>query len=489
MPASALVLALGVAVMIGSVLRARYRDPPVQIKGLTKGYWTAHQVTNSSGTYLFDASGATAETEFEFRLLSDPDQAAEARDHLDSLQDMPVVQTEQTNPEADFKQRLNEVESLVETAETQHLRTPVIGNDRAVQSIRSLSNEADRDVLNTEGAQLSMDDAQEQVSQLSEFEEMVDEDQGESALQDITRLSASISDDLTGLQETAVALLNDHVRTAADMFGMKTYNFYCTNCAEDDIDSLLTYEPQQQHWHCDTCRTDFEMGQGIPRHKIRDGLVLDIVDNLWVEKDDEKRRIYEEIEDQKAELEEREFEENQRTIRNATDRIKDLREEVQDLKTEAEAKEGAVDKVGSLMVQYDRLHEERVDEFRENVSEAFSEIDQETQELLEETRQVEQERIEEAQEEAEEKAELLREEERALEREKLAMQQQMMAQQVQAQEEIAEKQAQAQHDIAAKQVQAQHDIAAKQVQAQNQTAKEQTMATLSALQSGKEGVR
>jgi hypothetical protein len=268
---------------------------------------------------------------------------------------------------------------------------------------------------------------------------MVDEDRGESVLLEVSEQCRELAGELSGHQEAAVGLLNDHLSTAGDYFGLVTYNFYCPDCLDDDIDSEL--EPVDDEWFCDVCRSHYPQGVGVPRHAIRDDLVLDISDQLWVEKDDPLREIYENIDDQKSELEEREFEQRREEIRTVGDRINDVRSRIRDLKTEAKAKRGSIDRIGELMVEHERLAEQKREEFRRDVQQSYDEIERETQQAIEETRDVVEGRIEEAEKEAGEKAELMREEERAFEREKVAYEQEMENRRVEAQM----KQSQQQH--------------------------------------------
>lgn len=440
-------VAAGPVVFGGGKLYAGSMTPDVEVQELAKGYWTGYAIQQDEETYLFDATDTTETTTFELDLLSDETAVADVRNDLKEFDDRPVITTEDTNPEAQFLDNFGEVDRILDNTEVHEFEAPLIKDDDTAESIDMLAGGTSEAMIDTGDITMSFAEAESKVERLAEFEELIDEEQGESLLQDIENQGKVIADDLTQLQETAVELLNDHIQTAGDMFGQITYHFYCPDCAEDDIDTVLVHPPNVELWHCDACRSDFSYGEGIPRHKIRDDIVLDVVDRLWIEKDDERRKIYDSIEDQKTELKDKEYSEKQETIRSVGDRIKTLRREIKDLKTEAQAKEEAVDRIGSLMVKYERLHEERSENFKEDVSAAFEEIDEETEQIMEETRSVEQEKLEEAEEEAEAKAELMREEERAMEREKLAMQQQMMEEQTQelleGQEEITKQQTQA----------------------------------------------
>jgi len=240
----------------------------------------------------------------------------------------------------------------------------------------------------------------------------------------ISEMSRELVSELSGMQSTAIDLLNDHIDATADAFGMMSYNFYCPRCQLDDIDSTVELvSPQDDAWHCDTCQTEHTTEELLPRHRIKDDVVNPTWDQLWIEKDDERRRIYENISDQKAELEEREFEQRREEIRSSADRIRDLRSRIRDLKKEADAAQAKVSAIGDMMLKYERIHEQRKQEFEKEVQSAFDEIDAETEELLEETRDIEQKRLEEAQKEAKQNAEMMREEERRREAEKFMAEQ------------------------------------------------------------------
>lgn len=75
-----------------------------------------------------------------------------------------------------------------------------------------------------------------------------------------------------------------------------------------------------------------------------------------------------------------------------------------------------------MMTKYDRLREERKNEFQEDVIEAVDRVDKETERVLEETRNFEQEQTEAAEKEAEQRAQIQREEEQRRHREQLAAQ-------------------------------------------------------------------
>jgi hypothetical protein len=418
-------LFLGGVVGAGGTAYVRSREPEPTVRSIEKGYWTGYLVPDGAETVVFDATETIEPRRFQLNLLDDPDRATAAARELDEIGDFPVVMDEGTDVEADFVDALRSVEHEIERSESHEVRAPVLReDDPALETVSRLLPAADADPIEAGGVSLSQDEAVSQVDRFDEFESLADEDHGESVLLDVSERSRELAGELTGLQETATELLNDHVDVAGNMFGTVSYHFYCPDCLSDDVESRLELVDRDGEWYCGTCRSNFAPDETVPRHRIRDDVVLDVWDQLWIEKDDERRGIYESIEDQKAELEEREFEQRREEIRSVEDRIKDIRSKIRDLQTEAKAKQGTVEEIGDLMVKYERLKENRVEDFRSDVSAAFEEIDEETERVLEETEGVVQDRIEEAEAEAQDRAEAMREEERQREREKVAYEQQ-----------------------------------------------------------------
>jgi hypothetical protein len=417
-------IALGVAGGAGGVAYVRSREPDVTVKSVEKGYWTGHMVPDQQGTVLFDATESIEPKGFQLDLLEDPERAQTVERELDSMQEFPVVMTDESNVEEAFVDNLSEVEAAIRDSESREIQAPVLeSDDPAVETLSWLTSRAEPGAVEAGGVSMSRREASEQVDAFSEFESMANEDHGESVLLNVSEQSRELANELSGLQETATELLNDHVRTAGDMFGLVSYQLYCPDCMGDDIESSLEPIDEDGTWYCETCRSNFAPDEGVPRHRIRDEVVLDLWDQLWIEKDDQRREVYESIEDQKAELEEREFEQRREEIRTAQERIKDIRSKIRDLQTEAKAKEGIVTEMRKLMNKYDRLNEKKLRQFQQDVENAFEEIDAETERVLEETEGIIEGRIEEAEEEAAERAEAMREEERRRERERIAIEQ------------------------------------------------------------------
>jgi hypothetical protein len=456
---------LGLAIAGGGVAYSRQQEPNVTVRSVEKGYWTGYMIPDRNGTVVFDATDTIDRRQFTLELLEDPEQAAAIRDDLASISDFPVVLERDENVEASFIDSLSDIDSAIDDAATHEIAAPVIeGDDPAMESLSRLVPKATAEPVDAGGISVSMDEAHEQVDAFGEFEEMADEDHGESVLLNVSEQSRELANELSGLQETAIGLLNDHIGTVGDSFGLISYHFYCPDCIGDDVESRLEVRGSEGQWYCETCRSNFEPGEGVPRHRIRDDIVLEMTEQLWIEKDDQRREIYESIEDQKADLEEREFEQRREEIRTAEERIKDVRARIRDLQTEAKAKEGIVDRIGELMVEYERLNERKKEQFRDNVAEAFEEIDEQTEEVLEETRGIVQDRIDEAEKEAKEKAETMREEERQFQRELIAYQEQRADERAEFEQDRADERAEFEQEQAAHRAKVKDERDAKRAQ-------------------------
>lgn len=425
----------GLVVGAGGYMYVTSREPDVTVTGVEKGYWTGYCIPDDAGVIVYDATASIDATSFEVEHLSNETTIDAAAERLEDLGEYPVVMPPGENVEETFRETLEDVRAEIDAAKRQTLEMPVVHTEEpsaaAITAVTDLADEGD-DSLDLDVG-VSVDEARDDVDSLAQLNQIAAADEDEATLEAVSNRSRQLAGDLSGMQETAIDLLNDHVGAAADAFGLVSYNFYCPDCSADDVESEIAMsDPESGEWYCETCRSHHETEDVIPRHRIKDDVVNPVWDQLWIEKDDERREVYESIEDQKRELKEREFEQRQEEIRSATDRIKDLRSRIRDLKTQAQAAEGTVDEIGSLMVKYDRINEERKREFRRDVEATFDEIDQRTAEILEQTKNEQEKRLAESERAAKEKAQLLREEERRRDAEKFAAQQQLEAARTQA---------------------------------------------------------
>jgi len=345
-------------------------------------------------------------------------------------EDLPVVMDQGENVEADYRQTLEGVVEAFEAVEPHRVDAPLLAaSSPTARSVARLSEHATESERPRGQVDVPLERAEEDVELIRELEQLAFEDDAETELRQMSGDARDRVTDVLDAQEHAVRTLNEHIRSVGDTVAVANYRFYCPVCALDDIDSPLSVtDLSAATWHCSTCRNDVPPDRAVPRHRIRDELVLDVVDQLWLEKDDARRQVYENIEDQQSDLEEREFEQAREEIRDTWNRIKDIRSKIRDLETEAVAGAGAIDDIGNLMVKYDRLRRDRLQEFQHDVEQAREEIQRQADEIIEQTRAIEDEKREEAMAEARERAHLEREEERQRDREMLAMQLSMLGQ-------------------------------------------------------------
>lgn len=412
----------------GGVAYIKSQSPPVTVKNVECRLWTAHILPDEDGSIVYDATDTANHSELTLKQLDNPEKLSLAQEFLEELDELPVVMDREESVETDLHSTFDSVGNELEQATEKTVSAPIIDDHHpVVESLQQLAESATDGDVDHDALAVDLEKAESDVQSIEELETLAFETDAEEELQTIKSEAEKTVAEVSDTQETAIDILGDHISTVGNILTMGSYNFYCPSCAEDDVDSSLEVKKSGNtfSWHCDTCQSRFHNELVIPKHEMKDGIVEPVWDQLWIEKDDERRAIYENIEDQQSELKEREFEQRQEEIRRAWDQIKDLRSKIRDLRTDARAAQGTVEQIGQMMVKYERLNEERKQKFHQDVAEAKQEIDEMTEEIVEETRQLEQQKIEEAQKEAEEKAQLIREEERQREREKFIAQQEL----------------------------------------------------------------
>lgn len=420
-------IAVGVLGAAGAAAYAWWQlqsEPDVSVVSAQKRYWTGHVVPQSDGALIYDATGTVATTELEVEQFGDVADIEENAETFGEDYGFPVVQDAAHDVEASVKGQLETTRNRVESAETVTFEAPIADTTGSfLEELQSLPTEGMGGDVPTDTIEFDLSTARDQADRIRETETMAFETDPEETFETLKDDSGQVVDDLTGTTAETIQRLNEHVDAVGDITSMLSYDFYCPDCIDDDVYAELNveFDGDDPVWYCETCRTRFEADdEPVPKHRMKDELVEEIWDRLWIEKDDERRRIYENIEDQKTELEEREFEQRQEAIRTAWSRIKDLRSKIRDLETEAKAERGAIAEIGDVMTKYDRLAAERREAFESDVEEALTEIEAATEEAIEEMRNYEEEKLEESQEEAKERAELMRAEERKRHQEKMA---------------------------------------------------------------------
>jgi hypothetical protein len=419
------VAVLGLVGGVGLLAVTRSSEPDVTVTGIEKRFWPIHLFPRREGTIVYDATESLPRSTFELELLEDRDAVGQARQQLVGSGELPVVMSREGNVEERNREVLERVRTAVANAESRRVEAPVVEADSPlVGTLDALSAYVDEGDGAAATVDVPLGTAHDEITAIEEFEQLATTDDSEDDMLAFQAEGTDSVEAISDAQENAIELLNDHVGTAGDVFALSTYHFYCPSCLADDIETELDLQHDGgMRWYCPTCREHVEKERVVPKHRVRGEVVEDVWDQLWIEKDDERRRTYERIEDRKADLKEREFELRREEIRSVGDRIKDIRSKIRDLETQATAGRGAIDEIGSLMVKYEHLHRERKQEFQNDVENAIDRIDARTKEILEETRDIQQQKLEEAEQEAEQKAEMLKADEIQREREQIAVQQ------------------------------------------------------------------
>lgn len=402
------------------------REPDVEVKNVQKRYWTGHLIPQRKGAMVFDATNSIEPATFEFEQLEDPGRLGDAVDRFTTEPELPVVLPPEDDVESRIEAELREVRTELENTVSRQESVPVFDEDAPiVRGIDSIAEYATGSTVETGSIEIDRTRAQNAAEAIEELETLAFEDDVEETLAAFKDTSERTVDRITETQELAVELLNDHIGTASDILATASYNFYCPDCLDDDVTSPLepVDDPETLRWRCETCRGEFSReDEPMPKHRIKDELVEGIWDQLWIEKDDERRRIYENIEDQKEELKEREFEEKREEIRDTWNRIKDRRAKIRDLRTEATAAKASAEKLTLKMYEYDRLRDQRKREFEKDIQSAVEGVQRQVERQIESIRGFEEQQTEKAREEASRLAELRRAEEEERHRERQAMQ-------------------------------------------------------------------
>jgi len=388
--------------------QAGAETPDVEVISARKRHWTGYAFPRGKGTLVFDATDSVGSTTFNLERVDDPAVLASAQQEIDSLPSFPTVMDREDNLEERIAGVLSDVHTELAEPDSISLEAPVIEQDHAVLTgLERLKPVFDDDTLDLQ-TPYTMDEAATIVDAIEELEELAfDTDPGQQ-LQQLRREADDRVEEVVGTQRDAVEVLNDHINTAGDLLAMTSYAFYCPVCLVDEVESPLEATLSGgTTWHCDTCSNTFEEEVVVPKHRMKDELVEDIWDQLWIEKSDERRRVYESIEDQKNELAEREYEQQQTEIRTATSRIKDRRGKVRDLKTRARAGRGKIDEIATLMTKYRGLSEQRKQTFTTEVDEKAAQIQRETERIIEQTQNIDQQNLERAEAEADQKAQVM----------------------------------------------------------------------------------
>ncbi|OKY77365.1 MAG: putative ATPase [Candidatus Methanohalarchaeum thermophilum] len=405
--------------------RFKSMNPDLEVKGIEKRFWTLYSIPTNEKSFLYDATNTLPKKEFKLRNLIEVEELKNLKKDFEENVDLPVVLSKKGNIESQYKDNLKKIRQKLDEAEFLETKLPLIERESEIEnSIKDTYGKSEEKSKKLPSIEVDLSDAKKEIENIKKIEEVASDSEGNKLLEEIEEGTQSEIEKIDSTQEKSIKLLNDFVDKSSDLLTIGSYNFYCINCIAEGVDSELELMSSEEKlkWVCPTCESEFSVSNlPVPKLRIKDELVEDIWDSLWIEKEDEKRKIYENIEDQKANLSEKEFEQKQEAIRNAWNRIKDIRSKIRDLKTEAKAAEGTVDRMGELMERYDRLKKEKKERFNKEVNKEFEKIDKKTQEIIEETRNYDAKKLNQASKETEKKAKAVKKEKEKRHREKIAM--------------------------------------------------------------------
>lgn len=407
------------------LLAGKLKSPNATVTRAEKRLWTGYFLPQGDRGVVYDATATLPTSEFELEELENIDAIHTAVEDFEDGLDLPPIMDDDGNVEEQVARELRDVrQSLTDTAST-HVEAPVLDGSRepafanAVVEASTYASASDR---RTDTVDVGLEEATREADAITELQTLAFETDPEDVLTDLKSNTEAAVDEIADRRRSSLASLNDHVDAVGEVLALPSYTFFCPVCLGDDIESRLDpeFDPDLR-WECRTCSNEFRPeDEPVPKHQLKDELVEDVWDDLWTEVEDERRRIYENIEDQKSDLKEREFEQKQEVIRDSWGRIKDIQSKLRDLQTESRAKDKAVEKIGETMHKYDRINAQRRDQFERDVRRVVEEVQEETEETIQAMEQYEEKRIQESQEEAERRAELRQIEKEKRHREKIA---------------------------------------------------------------------
>lgn len=416
----------GAAGVISAVGYLKFTDPSIEIKGVEKRYWSIHCIPQEESNIYYDASNVVDEKKFDLQKLEGVETLDKSKKKLEEGIKLPVVRNQDSNPEDELRETVDSFENVLTNTNSHRTRAPLIGKEDDVsKSINYLLDETGIDRKNESSKssmQVELVDAKKNVKVMNDLESLAFSDNAEDELREVKSLSKKAADSLKESQQESIEKLNSEIESIGEMVSIRSFNFYCPSCVSDDVYSELEWSKQRDIWVCQTCEKEFDDEDNvIPKHKMKDELVERIWDSLWTEKDDEKRRIYERIEDKRDELETEEFNKKREEINRVGDKIKEIKSEIRGLEAEAEAAKQTVEKLGRLMQKYDRIGKQRRKKFKQEVEKENEKIQKEVKRTIRKQQAEDEKMIKKAEKEAKRKARLQKIEEQKRHREEMMM--------------------------------------------------------------------
>jgi transcription elongation factor Elf1 len=410
---------------LGLLLYDHFGTPLVNIKKIEKRYWTGLWMPYQNGCMFLNSSNGMKEVPFSLQKITNMNQLKESMERATMpYKEFPVV-FDHKNFEEDFANDLETIISRLSDREERTVSIPVIKtNHPVIDSIKKFQAYFKQKGLKNIKTTSTQKELERKVRELRVIETSAFKNNLNEVFNEFESKAAEKIKRMTKKQKESIEFLNEHIEKIGEILSISHFFFYCPTCADQEVSSVLKYDTQKDSdkWYCSACENYFEYEDLIiPIHRMKNNLFNHVWDQLWIEKEDEKLKIYNNIRDQKLELREKEFNHLQETIRNSWNRIKDIRSEIRDMGYSADAQQDAIEKIGTMMVKYERLNQLRKEEFIRDVRIITDQIGRETQRIIKESRNYDQKQLDKAEAQVKKREKIRKVEEIKRHQEKIVM--------------------------------------------------------------------
>lgn len=265
------------------------RSPEVRLKRAEKRFWTGHLLPSPNGVMVVDGTGTVSDTEFEVEVLAQEDELSRTSDELRNEGELPIILPRERNIESDLKDEFSRLEQTLTNTNRTSVRVPPIGQaSPIVDGIDEVLPYAEENEEDGGFVKIPITEACEKVDKIENLESLAFEDDVDETFSDLKTHSKRALDEITESQKEMVDLLNESIESTGDLLTLISYNFYCPDCLMDEIYSTLELETSggNLEWYCGTCRSYHGLEEATPKNRIKDELIDEIWDRLWIEKDD-----------------------------------------------------------------------------------------------------------------------------------------------------------------------------------------------------------
>jgi hypothetical protein len=159
-------------------------------------------------------------------------------------------------------------------------------------------------------------------------------------------------------------LVGENLAVFNRVLSIHSHEYLCPVCILEDVSSKMLYDPAADRWTCPLCVNEVEPRFSTIRvHKIKNDLLNDIWDNLWIEKTDVRNQAIDDISNQKRNMANEEYKEKQQTLREFNALVKGLESKMRDLRSDVRAGLAFALKLGELMRKYEFADQVRIEQY------------------------------------------------------------------------------------------------------------------------------